>query len=124
MEGEALTSIFGTFKTETNWSEGEITIAQRAKKIKEASITAGGVETTKVGQHYDIIICDDLNSNKNSLTPEAREKVIRHYQMQTSILEPDGIMVIIGTRYAQNDVIGFIIENELTDEQREVIAKV
>ena len=34
----------------------------------------------------------------------------------TSILEPDGILVVIGTRYAVDDLIGHIIENEIGDE--------
>lgn len=98
----------------TKWTETEIVISQRTKKhLKESSITAAGVGTTKVGQHYDLIIGDDYNSKKNSQTPEARLKVIDHYKMNTSILEPGGDIVLIGTRYAADDVIGYVIENEI-----------
>lgn len=113
LESPRLTAIFGQFKSETNWNEGEITIRQRTNVKKEASITVGGVGTTKVGQHYDIIIGDDYNSNKNSLTPEGCEKVINHYRYNQSILEPDGTYVVIGTRYSENDLIGFILNNEI-----------
>lgn len=113
LESERFISCFGEFKSPTNWSEGEITIKQRTRPYKEASITCGGIETVKVGQHYDLIIGDDLNSGNNSSTPEARKKVIDHYRMNTAILEPEGIYVVIGTRYAIDDVIGFIIENEI-----------
>lgn len=110
---DKMVSLFGQFKTDTNWNEGEITIAQRSRPFKEASITCGGIETVKVGQHYSVIIGDDLNSGNNSSTPEGRKKVIQHYQMNTAILEPDGTYVVIGTRYASDDVIGYILENEI-----------
>lgn len=108
-----LTDLFGEFKSDV-WNESEIVIKQRVNKsLKEASITCGGIETIKVGQHYDVIIHDDLNSNNNSQTQEGREKVINHYRMNMAILEPGGIAVVVGTRYAINDVIGHILENEI-----------
>lgn len=110
--GERLVSLFGRFEKEP-WNEGEILIAQRKRLIKEASITASGIGAEKTGQHYDLIICDDLNSPSNSGTSEGRAKVIDHYRYLNSILEPHGTMVIVGTRYAADDVIGFILRNEV-----------
>lgn len=95
------------------WSEGEIVIAPRTATLKDPSISCGGVETIKVGAHFDYIIHDDLNSNKNSATQEGRKKVIEHYQLNTSILEPNGTMVIIGTRYSMADVIQHVLDNEI-----------
>lgn len=111
LELPIMSDLFGPFRS-SHWTEGSITIAQRGKVLKEASVTASGVGANKTGQHYDLIIHDDLNSDKNSNTPEGRQKVIRHYQMNVSILEPTGTMVVIGTRYAADDVIGWIMENE------------
>lgn len=112
LEGPKLTSLFGEFKG-ANWSEGEITIKQRTKALKEATITCGGVNTIKVGQHYDLIIFDDLNSNQNSATEEGRKKVIDHYKMTMAILDPGGKVVVIGTRYSAADLIQHIIDNEI-----------
>lgn len=109
LESEKFVELFGEFKT-GNWNEGEITIKQRTKVLKEASITAGGIGTTKVGQHYDIICGDDYNSNKNSNTPEGRQKVIDHFRYNISILEPGGTYVITCTRYAEDDIAGFILQ--------------
>lgn len=113
LEESRIVQLFGSFRSDTNWSESSITIRQRTKVFKESSITASGIGAGKTGQHYGIIIGDDYNSPKNSETPEQRQKVIRHYKMNTSILNPDGIMAIIGTRYATDDVIGHIIESEI-----------
>lgn len=112
LESPELKHIFGDFRG-TIWNDGEIMVKQRLKKLKEPSISCGGIGTTKVGQHFDVIIMDDLNSQDNSSTPEACQKVIDHYRLNVSLLEPDGTMVVIGTRYSERDVIGHIIANEL-----------
>jgi hypothetical protein len=112
LESEKLVSLFGKFKSD-QWTEGSITIAQRTIPKKEPTIQCSGVGAIKVGQHYDVIIMDDMNSNKNSQNKEVRQKVIDHYKLNISILEPDGILAVIGTRYAEDDVIGHILANEL-----------
>lgn len=108
-----LTAIFGEFKSNC-WNESEIIIKQRTAKLKEASITVGGVGTTKVGQHYDVLIMDDMNGAQNSQTSEACQKVIAHYRGNISILEPTGTLIVIGTRWSENDLIGHILRNELS----------
>jgi len=113
LELPRVAQLFGDFRS-NQWAEGSITIAQRTKIYKESSVTASGVGAQKTGQHYSIIVMDDLNSPKNSQTPEQRQKVLNHYKMNTSILEPDGTMVVIGTRYSANDTIGYILENEIS----------
>jgi len=103
--------LFGNFKTK-DWGE-TITIAQRKKVWVESSITCGGVGTTKVGQHFSVILGDDYNSPGNSDTPEKCEKVIKHIKYNLSILDPGGEYTFIGTRYAENDVMGWILRDLL-----------
>ena len=111
-KSEIFIDLFGDWEGSI-WTEGELIVSTRTKNLKESSVVAGGVGTTKTGQHFDYVLMDDLNSQKNSETPENREKVIRHYQMNTAILEPEGTLVVVGTRYAQTDVIGHILANEV-----------
>lgn len=112
-ESQIMTSLFGTFKTKDDWSSKSITIAQRTKVLKESSVVASGVGSPKTGAHFDIIICDDLNNEKNSATPELMEKVVKHYQMNFAILDPGGDCCVIATRYAALDVPGHILSHEL-----------
>lgn len=109
---ERLTRVFGPQLGE-KWDEGEITVATRTKNIKEASVTVGGIGTTKVGQHYSVIIGDDYSSQSNSDTVEKCEKVIDHVRYNLSILNPGGEYLFIGTRYAERDVIGFLLKDIL-----------
>lgn len=97
------------------WDESEITIKARTQNRKEASITCGGVGTVKTGQHYDLIIYDDLNSYENSETPEKCEKIINHVRYGFSLLNPGGEMVWIATRYAERDAVGYLLK-EILDE--------
>lgn len=113
LEDERVVKIFGEFKSDTKWSEGAITIRQRNKVWKEPSVVASGANANKTSQHYDLIIHDDMNSDKNSGTPDARKKIINHCRMNTSILEPTGTMVYVGTRYAADDILGWIMDTEL-----------
>lgn len=123
LEKPAFAMVFGSMKSDSDWTQGTITVEQRTRHYPESSITCGGVGTVKTGQHYDVIIADDLNSAQNSSTVEGREKVINHYKYYTSLLNPDGTIVVVGTRYAANDLIGHIIENEILNggDQRKFI---
>lgn len=114
---EEICSLFGRFENPTCWNESEIIINQRSKVLKEASITASGIGAEKTGQHYDVIICDDLNSPNNSATPEGIDKVIQHYRYNTSILEPTGTMIVIGTRFHERDLPGFILHSVINQEE-------
>lgn len=116
LESPDFIDLFGNWKTKHDWTQSTLTISVRSKNKKESSITAGGVGTVKTGQHFDVIIGDDLNSHKNSNTLDGRKKVIEHYRYYTSLLDPGGTIVIIGTRYAEDDVIGYILENEVKNE--------
>lgn len=111
LESERVTDVFGTFKSST-WNEGEIIVKHRSQVRKEASITAAGIGTTKVGQHYDVIIGDDMNSQNNTNTTENAAKVVSHYRHNISILEPNGTYVVIGTRFSENDLIGHLLREE------------
>lgn len=112
LKSEKFIDMWGDWETNV-WNESEIIIGARTKTLKEASITVSGIGAQKTGQHYDVILGDDYNSPGNSTTPEGRQNVISHYQYNQSILETNGTYVIVGTRYSEDDLIGWIIKNEL-----------
>lgn len=95
------------------WNEGEAIVAFRTKALKEPSIACSGIGAGKTSQHYDVIIADDLSSYLNTINPDVAEKTIDHYRQYISLLEPNGTIVIIGTRYSSIDIIGFVLKNEL-----------
>ena len=116
LQAEKMTEFFGN-QIGPKWDEGEIILKSRQANRKEASITAGGLGTTRIGQHYDLIIGDDYNSPQNSETVEKCQKVIDHCRYNLNILNPGGEYLIIGTRYSERDVIGFMLKEILAEHK-------
>ena len=102
--------LYGNFVAKKGWLDESLTVAKRTAIFKEPSIDIGSVDTVKVGMHYDTIICDDLCSNKNTATPEQRSKIIDHYRLLLSILEPKGSLIIIGTTWHWADLYAHLLE--------------
>lgn len=108
----AFTDVFGTRESSV-WNESEIIVSTRTKPKKEPSIVCSGIGAQKTGQHYDLIIADDMNSPGNTKNPEVAENIRNHVRYYTSILEPGGTLVFIATRYSELDVIQMILDNEI-----------
>lgn len=106
-----LPKLFGDFVSE-RWREDDIVIRQRKKALAAPTVGTSGVEAELTSSHYDIIILDDLQGEKNFQTPEQREKVKRYYRSMIDLIEPGGLIIVIGTRWHLDDVYQYIIDNE------------
>lgn len=106
-----LPKLFGNFVSD-RWREDDIVINQRTKALAAPTIGTSGVEAELTSSHYDVIFCDDLQGEKNFQTPEQREKVKRYYRSMMDLLEPGGLLIVIGTRWHLDDVYQYIIDNE------------
>jgi len=117
-----LIRIFGRFYDEDahrggkqKWDESAINVMGRTISAKENTITTIGVEGAIASKHYDVIICDDLVDEKNSMTKGQRDKVrVFYYKMIDPCLEPGGKRWVIGTRYHPDDLYGHLKENEFS----------
>lgn len=98
------------------WNESQIIVSKRTERHVEPSIDTAGIETSKVGMHYDLIMFDDIVSKVNVTTKEQMDKVHDCYRESLSLLKPDGEVIITGTRWHFNDAYGRLIaENTDTD---------
>lgn len=99
------------------WSENMITIPKtNTFAKKEATVTAYGMGGNLVSQHYDLIIGDDLVNRDFINTTEQIEKTVLFYKDALDLLEPDGQFIILGTRWADADLYGWI-QDETNSEQ-------
>lgn len=94
------------------WSDSQLNVAARKRSRKEPTISCGGVDVTKNGMHYDLIIMDDLHSELNTANRDQIDKVIQHYKLAYSLLDPGKPLIVIGTRWDYNDVYQHILNNE------------
>ena len=99
------------------WNESQIVIRPRENSYKEPNVDTGGIETSKVGMHYDKIIFDDIVSDINVTTKAQMDKVYDCYKKSLSLLKPGGDITIVGTRWHYGDAYGRILkENEETHD--------
>lgn len=91
------------------WTDAAVDLSCRTTIKKEPSISCCGVDRSINGMHFDLIIADDLHSEKNVTNKEQIQQVIDHCQLANSLLDPGKPKIIIGTRWdfqdAYNDVL-------------------
>lgn len=97
-------SRFGNLMDKKNWTQTSIDLLGKKAGSKEASITIASVGTDMTSQHYDLIILDDLVNRKLSTSEEQRAKVFNFYMDCVDLLEPDGRLIVVGTRWHFGDL--------------------
>lgn len=111
IKNDTLKTLYGDFyDPKLRWNEDEIIVTNRGLGIKEATVTAAGVGGNLVSQHYSKIICDDLVNLENSSTRYQADKVIDWWKRAFSLLDYDGEMIIIGTRWSYYELYSWIVE--------------
>ena len=100
------------YKIPGGYTEDSIIFKNRTVPAKEPSIFCSGVDTAATGMHPDVIIMDDLVSERNVTTEDQINKVRQHYRFAYSLLEPGGLLIVIGTRYHLNDMYQDILEDD------------
>ena len=108
-------------KSQPRWSDAEMVCPGRTKKAREATIEAGGVGGGIEGHHYDLHIVDDMIGQKslNSAQISAAEMERARnwfWNNEKSLLQSvrDSRVIVIGTRYAIDDVYDDILQKART----------
>lgn len=91
------------------WTEKQI-ILPRKRVSKEPTIEATGVGGNLVSQHYDKIVLDDLVNRENVATRLQADKVIDYFKYCLSLLESDGEILVIGTRWSYFELYQYILD--------------
>ena len=85
-------------------------------RLYDGSIKLMGTGGTITGQNVDVLICDDLVKGFSDVTPTLLDKKIEWFKsIILQRLEPHSKLIILGTRWASNDVIGYLQENQPDD---------
>ena len=94
------------------WREDAITVTRTGAFEKgEPTVTAYGMGGNLVSRHYDMIILDDIVNRDTIATKEQIDKTIIYYKDILDLLEPEGQLIIIGTRWHYADLYSWIMEN-------------
>ena len=122
LQSRALKEEFGNLTADAlKWSETTITLS--SKRIsKDPTIGVAGSLGTIVSRHCDLIIVDDPVSLKNSQTTQQRQKLLRWFlETLTPILEPDGQIIVTGTRWHHDDLYGEILKKDKFTQWTKVV---
>lgn len=97
----------------SEWGTTSEFVVPNRKAIKrEPTVSIATTDSVKAGSHYDIIACDDLVNEVNSLTREQIQKVVDSFNYTTPLLDPGGYRDVIGTRYDYSDLYGSLIKQD------------
>ncbi len=98
--------VFGDCVSQTKWTDVEwLHKASRWHGSKDVTVFAQGVGGAIISKRFDLILCDDILDEENTVSPEAREKV-ENWFLKTLLpcLTPDGVVICLGTRWAEGDL--------------------
>jgi phage terminase large subunit-like protein len=78
-----------------------------ARKLNQVSPTLGSISIlgSTSGWHCDILKCDDVITDTTPVeTSMARNKIVRKFVTTANLLDPHGVLELIGTRYHEEDL--------------------
>nr|DAV53535.1 MAG TPA: Terminase large subunit [Caudoviricetes sp.] len=100
------------------WTDREI-IVRRTASHKDPTVSAMGSGGSILSKRADIIICDDILSLDNTRTADQRANVEQWYnEVLMPVLEPDGIMINVGTAWSLEDLLHKQLNNKAYDVRR------
>lgn len=100
-------------KGKTKWTSDELEI-KRTKIWPEATFESIGVGGKATSRHYDLIIEDDLVAAEHLESSEQMMKIIdwHRYSISLSVSPKSLHKLVVGTRWAFNDLISHILDVE------------
>lgn len=105
-------AIFDVYLSDVKHSSTHIKFEDENGRLYKGQIRLTGASGSITGQDADILILDDIYKGFADITPTLLEKKIEWFK--TMILqrkEPQTKLLILHTRWASNDLIGYLMEN-------------
>ncbi len=110
LEGPAITQIFGEQKGKP-WKAMRFNVAGRTEAMRgamERTVNGFSLKKFPTGGHYHFIFLDDLVDWDNVHTAEGMDLVMRCWKMVQPLLLSGGMLIVIGTPYAEADLYWMI----------------
>ena len=111
---EKIIDLFGEQKSPL-WSRNKLKVKNRGGGVihKEPTLQVLGVTSSQISSHYDLIILDDVCDRKNTATAHRRRELKEWYRTEImEMLEPNGKIFNIQTRWHSDDMHNFLSQKE------------
>ena len=98
--------IYGDCVSPSKWTDVEwLHKESKHHGSKDVTLYAQGVGGAIISKRFDLVICDDILDDENSLNVEAREKTEQWFwKTLKPCLAANGVIVVLGTRWAEEDL--------------------
>ena len=104
--------IFDVYLSDVKHSSTHIKFEDKHGRLYKGSIRLTGASGSITGQDADILILDDIYKGFADITPSLLDKKIKWYKtMIIQRKEPQTKLLILHTRWASSDLIGYLMEN-------------
>lgn len=110
---ELVKELFGDLRGNP-WRSHSFNVRNAPEGRQEFSMQSFGVDKPATGGHYELVILDDMVNHLNCATPEGIAKVKACFRMVSPLLVNGGKLIVLGTRYADDDLYGWIMR-EMAD---------
>lgn len=106
--------IFGNLAGKHKWNDVEwIRKDSALLGTNNVNMYSTGTGGPIVSKRFDLILCDDILDEENTVNPEQREKVTNWFwKTLKPCLAPRGSIIVIGTRWAEGDLYQELIEEK------------
>jgi hypothetical protein len=102
------------------WSSEEGIILKRTANPREATVEAHGlVDNQPISRHYNLLVYDDVVTEKSVTSPEMITKTTRMWELSDNLSTHKGSRKWhAGTRYHHGDTYGIILDRKALKERR------
>lgn len=111
---QAHIALFGNCMSNSKWTDVEwLRAGSKWHGSKDVSLFAQGAGGAIISKRFDIILCDDILDEENTATVDQRESVDNWFwKTLRPCLTPDGVIIVIGTRWAEDDLYERLITSK------------
>lgn len=109
---ERYIEVMGALQGDTKWTDTEwLRKGSRWQGSQYATLYSQGVGGQIVSKRFDVIFCDDILDGENTATREQMTKTEDWFwQTLYPCLAPDGVAIVVGTRWAEGDLYETLID--------------
>lgn len=113
LQRPVLSAAFGSLVGEGRWRERNADTALRDSSRKEPTLSTLGIDSGIAGGHFEVFLADDVYTQGNMRTERGREHTRRIWtDVVLPTLRPYGRMIVLGTRWARDDLAATLIQKQ------------
>lgn len=109
--------IMGLDYIQPEMSQKSLELAYKKTITKEKNIECFGIGGNITGQHYDLIVLDDIVTEKDRYSLAERRKTINYIQELKNIKKTDGRIIVTGTKWAEDDAIEYLTKQGIEKKE-------